>query len=64
MANRKAGRPRGARNVKPSQKAMAGYIGLLRDSADAGDTQAAAALVNLHASEQMAMSLNPRGERG
>lgn len=58
---RKSGRPQGARNARPTKRELATYVNLLRDSADAGDVQAATALVNLHASEQLAANLKPTG---
>lgn len=43
----KAGRPAGAQNVRPSKAAVDSYYRLLTNAADTGDTQAAAALIQL-----------------
>ncbi|TDO13790.1 hypothetical protein [Halomonas ventosae] len=39
------GRPKGRRNTKPSEAAIAAYYRLLADKADSGDTTAAGWLV-------------------
>ncbi len=38
-------RPKGARNIRPSEAAIAAYYRLLADKADSGDTTAAGWLV-------------------
>lgn len=43
--NKQPGRPKGRRNLKPSQAAISDYIRLLQDRADQGDVQAAGWLV-------------------
>lgn len=40
-------RPKGRANSRPSREAISSYWHLLRNAADAGDTQAAAKLIEL-----------------
>lgn len=44
---KKAGRPAGAQNVRPSKAAVDSYYRLLANAADSGSVQAAAALIQL-----------------
>lgn len=46
------GRPKGAKNAKPTRQAIAGYYGLLRNAADNGDINAAGKLLELDLIEQ------------
>lgn len=69
MTTRRPGRPKGSRNKRPSQAAIAGYFELLRDAADAGDTAAAGALVvndtiDRHMTEARRARLKRDFERG
>jgi hypothetical protein len=45
---RKAGRPAGRSNVRPSKTAVESYYRLLTNAAEAGSVQAAAALIDIH----------------
>lgn len=51
MPEQRLGRPRGSRNVLPTNDEIRGYFKLLRDRANAGDVQAAAELIRLKREE-------------
>lgn len=55
MSKRSAGRPQGARNVRPSKSEIRCYLELLREAAKAGDVRAASTLVQLHTAEQLTL---------
>jgi len=62
MTHRKAGRPKGARQSTPTKGEIASYVRLLRSSAEAGDVQSAATLINLHAAELNRLSCSEQAE--
>lgn len=43
-----AGRPPGAKNLRPSRDDVSRYMALLRDAADQGDPNACKHLIDLH----------------
>lgn len=59
------GRPKGRRNLNPSQTAVRSYTRLLQDRADQGDVQAAGWLVFLSEQRQAALKAHTTtDERG
>ena len=52
MSNKRAGRPKGLRNTKPSREALTNYQRLLRDAADKGDPNAISWLLSLYGPQE------------
>jgi len=50
--DKQQGRPKGVRNLKPSQEAVRSYYRLLQTKADQGDTTAAGWLLQLNMIDQ------------
>lgn len=62
MKANKGGRPRGARNIRPTSEAIAAYYQMLKNAADGGSIQAAAALIQLHKQDCIEQAGSRNGE--